>query len=169
MRPVRHRENGQAALEAAIFVPVLILLLLGTIEFGRLAYTYYTLNKMMYTAARYAGTQQGVNFCDDADASITAAKGLALTGTADSSGDPLIANLSADMIAIRAERVSATSGDIQQCDCTATGCDASQGGLPPDFIVVSIPQGYPFLLRIPGLPTDPIQLHPSIRIPYSGT
>lgn len=153
-----------------MFLPIVFMLLMGLVEFGRLAYTYFAVQKTLYSMARYLGTQQGVNFCDEADPAIVAAKNYALTGTTDGSATPLIADLSADSIRVRAEKYNPDSGEISACTCDASGCDALQGGLGPDFIVISVPDGYPVQLRIPFMAQlDPIPLRPQIRVPYGGT
>lgn len=169
MSRMRSRSRGSAALETALFLPILFMLLFGTVEIGKITYTYYTLQKTLYGLARYLGTQQGVNFCDSGDATVTAAKNLVLTGTLDGSGDPIVANFTPDQVDVRIERVDPNSGDLLQCDCSVTGCDTGNGGLAPDFIVVSLPQGYPFAPHIPLIPSDPILLRPVVRVPYGGT
>ena len=152
-----------------MFLPIIFLLLFGTYELGRIAYTYYTLQKMMASIARYVGTQQGVNFCDSGDPTIAAAKTFVITASLDTSADPVVQNLTADMIDVRAERLNVNTGTLDQCTCSSSGCDASSGGQPPDFIVVSLPDGYPFVPHIPFIPTDTILLRPMVRIPYGGT
>jgi len=161
--------RGSTMVEAILFVPVLVLLLMGVVELGRLAYTYYTLQKMLYNLARYLGTQQGVNFCDAADATVEAAKNYALTGTTDGTADPFVPNLTSDRIQIRIERYNPDTQALELCDCSATGCDPSAGGLAPESIVVSITEGYPIRLRFPHLILDPIPLRPQVRVPYGGT
>src|SRR5262245_6858260 len=94
------RRRGGAVLEIALFLPIILTLLVGMIQIGKITYLYYTLRKTIYTAARYVATQQGVNFCDDGDATVAAAKNFALTGTTDGSADPFISNLTVDMISI---------------------------------------------------------------------
>lgn len=168
-RQLRADQRGSHMLETAMFLPIVLLLLLGMIELARISYTYYTLHKILYTVARYIGTQQGVNFCDDTAGTIEAAKNFALTGTTDGSQDPIVADLTADQIDIRIERVSPDSEEITECACAAPGCDTANGGQGPDFLVVSIPEGYPVTLRIPQLPFDPILLRPRIRVPFQGT
>jgi Flp pilus assembly protein TadG len=155
--------------EAALFTPVLVLLLMGLVELGRVAYTYVALQKILYSLARYLGTQQGVNFCDETDATVTAAKNFALTGTTEATTDAYVANLSADQIQVRIERRNAETGELEACECSSSGCDPNAGGLAPDAIVVSIPGGYPVQLRIPRLLLDPIPLKPQVRLPYGGT
>jgi Flp pilus assembly protein TadG len=49
----RHRQRGVAAIEFAITVPLLLLLVLGVFEFGRIFFQYNTLTKATRDAARY--------------------------------------------------------------------------------------------------------------------
>lgn len=156
-------------LENVLYLPILFVLLLGMIEIARVTYTYYSVQKVLYSIGRYVGKQQGVNFCDDTDGTVTAAKNFALTGTSDGSGTAIITNLTVDQIQVRIERYTAATGDIGQCECSATGCDTASGGQAPDQIVVSIPDGFPVRLSIPSLPIDPIVLRPRVRVPFQGT
>jgi len=163
------KRRGSATIETVMLLPVLLVLMLGTVEIAKITYTYYTIHKILYALARYLGTQQGVNICDSGDPAVIAAKNFALTGTTDASAPAIISNLTADMISIRIERLNPVAGTLAECDCSPTGCDAANGGLPPDFIAVSIPQGYSVTPRIPFLPQDPIPLKPAVRVPYGGT
>jgi hypothetical protein len=169
MRTYRNSLRGSIMLETVMFLPILLLLLLGSIELARVTYTYFTLQKTLYAIARFVGTRQGVNFCDDTDTTVALAKNYILTGASDGSGTPVVTNLTADQIQVRLERFNADGGGLGQCDCSSTGCDTSNGGRGPDYIVVSIPNGYSITLTIPQLPLDPIILRPHVRVPYQGT
>lgn len=171
MKPHARRRGGGSLLETALWIPILFLIMMGTVEFGRLMYTYAQLHKTLHGLARSLATQQGVNFCDSADATVTAAKQFALTGNIDGSGDPILRSLNAEQIDVRLERYLAETDSLIQCECaaSATGCDTGQGAPAPNFIVVSLPEGYPVQLLLPGLPVDPIPLRPVIRVPYGGT
>lgn len=162
------RRRGGALLEAALFVPVILALLIGTVELGRVFYTYYMLQKVVLNLARYVGTQQGVNFCDGQDPTLQSSINYALTGTSDSSENPAVPGLTPSMFQVRAEQYDPTSGQLNVCDCSATGCDTSQGGLPPDFIVVSL-NGFQVHPLFWGFAVDPFQLRPGVRVPYGGT
>ena len=161
--------RGNAMLEMAMWVPLLVLLLVGMSELARITYVYYTLQKTMYTIARYVGTQQGVNFCADSDSLVAAAKNFAIGGTTDSTTSTILANLTPDMVQVRIERYSADTQDLSECDCSITGCDLASGGRSPDFIVVSIPDGYSVRPTIPYLVTEPILFKPRIRVPFGGS
>jgi len=159
---------GSMALETAMWVPSLLLLLVGMVEVARLTYTFYTLHKTLYTLGRFLATQQGVNYCDSADATVAAAKAYVLRGSPDESADTIVAGLDPEMIQIRAERINTDTGDLEECECSSTGCDAGQGGLSPQYVVVSIPDGYGMRIAIPGLNLDPILLRPVVRLPFGG-
>jgi Flp pilus assembly protein TadG len=172
MKHLAHRSphtRGSVLLENAMYLPILFVLLMGMMEIARVTYTYYTVQKLLYSIGRYVGTQQGVNFCDDTDATVVAAKNFALTGTTDGSGTASITNLTVDQIQVRIERYTAATDEIGQCECSATGCDTTNGGQSPDNVVVSIPDGFPVRLSIPNLPIDPIVLRPRVRVPFQGT
>jgi hypothetical protein len=167
------KQRGGAVLETALFVPILVLLLVGMVQIAKVTYTYYTLKKTLYTAARYVATQQGVDFCNGSDPAVMAAINLALTGNSTDAGgtDPILPLLTSDMLSINIERIDPTSGVPAACDCSVTGCDTNAGGGEPDFVVASIPNGYSVTPVIPGvtLPSGPILLKPTVRVPFGGT
>jgi len=163
------RRRASILLETAMWVPILVALLFGTVELGRVSYTYYTLHKTLNTIARLIGTQQGVNFCDDSDANIESVKEFALNGGNDDGATPIITGLEASQIDIRIERQNTDTDSLDECDCSDIGCDLASGGRAPDFIVVSLPDGFPLRLSFPGLTLDPIILRPQVRVPYGGT
>ena len=163
------RLRGAALVETAIVVPILLAFLIGTIELARVTYTYYMLQKMMFNLARYLGTQQGVNFCDSQDPAVTAAINYALTGDSTSSDSPIVAGLTPGMFQVSIERYDPVGQQLVACDCSAQGCDASQGGSPPGFIVVSLTDGYMVRPVFWGFSVNPFPLRPSVKVPYGGT
>jgi hypothetical protein len=165
---MKNRKGG-ALIESVLMLPVLLSLLIGTVELARVFYTYTTLEKVMYDVARYIGTQQGVNFCNPGDPNITAAENYALTGSTDTSQDPVVPGLTPAMFQIAVERYDPAAQAMVPCDCSATGCDASQGGLPPDYIQVSLTDGYSVQPFFWGFTIDPFPLRPSVTVPYGGT
>jgi hypothetical protein len=163
----RSVQRGNAVLETALFIPILLLLISGMVQFGKITYVYYTLKKTLYTAARYLAIQQGVDFCDDANTAIAAAKQYALTGTTDGSAQSFLPALTADMIQVQTECYDPASQSVGQC--LAAGCGSAAGGPRPDYVVVSIPDGYQVTPRIPFVLLDPIPLRPQVRVPFGGT
>ena len=99
--------KGSALIEVALLTPFIILLLVGMVNLARITYIYYTLRKTVYAIARYAGTQQGVNFCDAADPTVAAAINFGLTGTTDASQPIFVNGLTAGMIVITPQRNNA--------------------------------------------------------------
>ena len=163
------RRSGNVLLESVMLIPVVLALLIGTAQLGKLSYTYYMLQKTMFNLARYLGTQQGVNFCDDQDSSVQAAINYALTGQTDTSDNPVITGLTPNMFHVRLERYDPVAQALVECDCSATGCDPTQGGLPPGFIAVSLVDGYPVHPVFWGFSVSEFALRPAIRVPYAGT
>src|SRR6267154_4038555 len=51
-RPARGRQRSQAMVEFAIVAPLLLLLLFGIVDFGRVVYIYVTLNQAVHEGAR---------------------------------------------------------------------------------------------------------------------
>ena len=161
--------RGNTILEAAMFIPVLLTLFVALEQIGKLTYTYYTLKKILYNAARYIGTSNGVNFCDAGDPNIVAGLNFALTGTTDGTGPPLINGLTADMLLVGYERYDPVGQIVTPCDCSVAGCDEAAGGGSPDYITVSIPDGFMVTPNIPFLTVQPIPLRPQVKVPYGGT
>jgi hypothetical protein len=127
------------------------------------------LQKVMLNLARYVGTQQGVNFCDGEDPAVLAAINYALTGSTESAENPIVPGLTPTMFEVRAERYDTNAEQMVACDCSAAGCDRSQGGMPPGYIVVSLTDGYVVRPAFWGLAITAIALRPSVRVPYAGT
>lgn len=150
-----------------MWMPVLLLLLVGMVQVGKITYIYYTLKKAMYATATYVSSQQGVDFCDAGNPIVTDAKTLALTGSTDATAQSPINNLTPDMIQVDLECIDPASGDVGTC--STAGCGTASGGQRPDLIIVSIPNGYQVQLRFPYFQVDPISLKPEVRIPFGGT
>ncbi len=153
-------------LEAALWIPVIVLLLVAMVQVGKITYLYYSLKKAVYSAARYLSLQQGVNFCDlTNDPNVTAALQFAVTGTSDGSGPPLISNLTTDMFTVTAECVDPGTGVPGPCG--NPGCPTVSQR--PDYILVTMPVGYMVQPRIPMITLDPIALRPFVMVPFEGT
>jgi len=158
------RRRGSSFLETALILPLLVSLLYGMVELARVSYTYFTLHKILYALARDVGTQSQIDFCAG-DLAFESSKNFALRGGLEDAAESIIPGLLSDQISIAFQRRDATSGDL--LDYTAE-CGASSAGPGPDYIVVSIPGGYPIRLSFPGLQLDPIPLRPQIRLPFGG-
>ena len=153
---MKYTRRGSVFVESAMWVPILVLLVFGLTELGRVSYTYYTLQKTLFTMGAMLSQAQGI-------------KAYAVRGGIEDNGETIISGLTSDLIQIRIERVNAESGLLEECDCSTQGCDTSSGGQPPDFIVLSIPDGFPVRLVFPSLNLDAFPLRPQVRVPYGGT
>lgn len=90
-------KRGNAGVEFALLLPLLVLLLFGGIELGRALHDFHVVNETVRDAARYLSRVPGVNcpapgpgsFLDDPDSLYTAAQhqdraiALAMTGDVD--------------------------------------------------------------------------------------
>jgi Flp pilus assembly protein TadG len=100
LRAAWRSQSGIAAVEFVLILPILALLLFGTIEIGRILFDYHAVSKSVRDAARYVARVTEINgvetFSDFATCAVdqtTAvgsptqnARNLALTGTANGSG-----------------------------------------------------------------------------------
>jgi Flp pilus assembly protein TadG len=160
----RRRKGGNVAIETAIFIPVLLLLIVGMVQIGKVTYLYYTLKKIVYAAARQVAVQQSINFCDvTQDQTAQSAINFALN---DASGTPIVANLTTLQIATQCTDPNNVGGAMVPCD--TSNCDALSVAARPDFVTVSIPGGYPVNVRIPFISPIPVTLNPTVTVPFGG-
>ena len=111
------KRRGSMILETALWIPILLLLISGVIQFGKITYTYYTLRKTVYTAASYLAQQQGTNYCDLVDdPNYAAALNFAVTGTTDGSGAPLVSGRLRHTCLLRL-KTNPQPGSCRQRDC----------------------------------------------------
>jgi len=163
------QRRGSSLVEAAMLVPVLAGLLIGSYSIARITYTYYMLERVMYNLARYVGTQQGVNFCDPSDPVITGAINYALTGDTTSAENPVVPGLAPAMFHIRAEKYDTAGQQMIECPCSVDGCDPAQGGTGPGYVSVSLTDGFAVTPTFWGFSPGQLTLRPTVRVPYGGT
>jgi len=164
IRQGRNGSIGNMVLELAMWLPVLFLLIGGMIQVGKWTYLDYSLNKILYSAARQLAVQQTLNFCDAADPAAQAALTNAINDPA--TGLPLIANLTVDMLQVTTQCLDAT-GASGACD--VSGCNTPASAQRPDFVTVSMPNGYTIQPRIPYILLNPFQLRPAVTVPFGGS
>jgi Flp pilus assembly protein TadG len=124
------QQRGVAAVEFAILLPLLLLIVFGITEFGRALHYYNTIVKATRDAARYAMTQQPGGGAD----AVTQC--LAVYGNTDCSGNPLAPGLTTAMVSV--------------CDwprCAAT--HQAQGASPVVNLVTVTITGYTFQSLVP--------------------
>lgn len=134
----RARQGGQAMMELCLVLPVLLLLLVGVIEFGRAAYF-----DIEVTDAARAGALYGAQSMADA------ADQLAITQA--------VLNNAQDVPAAQATITSSVS-----CTCpdsgtigTAANCTGGALGCTPAQVYVTVEVQYPLqtLFQFPGIPS----------------
>jgi Flp pilus assembly protein TadG len=152
------RRRGNMAIEAALFIPLLLLLIVGTVQLGKVTFVYFSLKKMVWAAGRQLAIQQGVNYCDIAnDATAQAAIHFALY---DANDNPIIADVTTLDIAAKC---SAADGTLSACEC------ADETARPrPAQLLVTVPGGYTVQVRIPFLNPIPVTLQPYALAPFGG-
>jgi hypothetical protein len=164
---MRRGRSGNVTIEVALWLPVLLLLITGTFQFGKITYTYYSLRRTLDTVASYLAAQNGVNYCNGAsDPIVTNAINFAITGSTDGTGPAAITGLTPDMIVVTTQCIDPVTGAPGDCDTSQCGNPA--GGQRPDLIMVSIPNGYMMQPRIPYILLDPIPLRPQSVMPNGG-
>jgi Flp pilus assembly protein TadG len=100
---LRRNERGTQLVELAIVVPLMLMLVGATAEFGRFFYTYSTLSKATRAGARYQISQvPGTNW--------TQTKNLVVYGNAAGTGSPVVAGLTTTNVQVTENR---TAGALQ--------------------------------------------------------
>lgn len=90
----RRDERGLQLVEAAIVVPIFLMLFGATAEFGRYFYEYTTLAKAARGGTRYLATVPVTNLED------AAAKNIIVYGNPTGSGSPILSGLSTSQVVI---------------------------------------------------------------------
>lgn len=97
------RERGLAMVEFAVTLPLLLLLMLATAEFGRLLSQYDTLTKAVRDGARYAASKSAngsTGLVSITSQIQTAVANLVATGNVNGTGTTLLPGLSAANIIV---------------------------------------------------------------------
>lgn len=132
----RKSERGGALIELAVVLPVLILVAIGIMDYGRVFYTSIAVSNAARAGAEWGAQRLGVNSAD-------------FTGMQDF----------AKLEGAQAATINVTAN--RKCRCTATevACptttDCGGGyGPPAEFIEVTASKTVSLFLKYPGLPTS---------------
>ncbi len=93
LRHWRTDERGTQFVELALVVPILLMLLAATAEFGRFMYTYSTLAKATRAGARYVVSQPP-------GTGVAETKNLVVYGNTAGAGTPVVTGLDASQIVV---------------------------------------------------------------------
>jgi hypothetical protein len=145
---IRSRRRGNAIVEFALLMPVLLLLTVGTIQFGKFIYLYYVIKKIEFADAL---TEAAFNY-----------------GVTDSyTGALIVANLTADQFQVNTFCVDPITGAAGACD--ASGCGGLTGAQRPDYIQIVIPNGYQVQIRLPYITLPAFNVYPTVTVPFNGS
>lgn len=101
--------RGSAIVEFAIAVPILALIFMAGVEFGRAFYVYNILTKSVRNAARYV-SDKPIAVSGAIDNSIlTKAKNIAVFGNATGTGNPILSGYTTSQVNIPAGTVVSAS------------------------------------------------------------
>jgi hypothetical protein len=167
----RKSQRGQAIAELAFQIPLIMMILFGVVEIGRLFYIYHSLQKALRGGAGLLSRSTDVEYCNSRDLTLEDARNFIVYGNLQGQGVPVIAGLTTDMIQILPERTDPDANGVTACACTedANGCDTSAGGRAPDFVVVNLGgSGYPLPVPFPFVNLGTINLKVSVRMPVTG-
>jgi Flp pilus assembly protein TadG len=101
----RQHERGLAAVEFAILLPLVLLIMLATAELGRALYQYNTLTKAVRDGARHLSSVAltgGAGLIDLTPAKLTDTRNLVIYGNTGGTGTPLLPGLAPGQIAVTA-------------------------------------------------------------------
>jgi hypothetical protein len=160
----RWRTSGSAVLETALWIPILLLLIVGMIQIGKITYLYYSLDKIVYSAARQVSLQSGINFCDMT--SDTRVQAILSNAVSDSSGTALVNGLASGMLEITPLCTDSSDPAVAPSPCDTSSCPGLN--YRPSYIRVTLPNGYTVQPRIPFVTLEPIVLRPSVLLPFGG-
>lgn len=120
--------RGVVAVEMALLLALMLVLILGVAEFGRALYQYNTLAKAVRDAARHLSqfNPYDANSYDEAKEDATC---LAVYGSLSCGGEPLAANLTTDMVSIR------TTTEKSGADVPITLVEVTMSGFTFNFVL----------------------------------
>lgn len=168
----RKNQRGQAIVEAAFQIPLILALLFGGVEIGRIFYTYHTLQKALRGGAGLAAKSVNVNYCDISDLTLLDIRNFVVYGNLQGEGNPIVPGLTPDMVQILPERGIPDSTGVTECFCTeaADSCDVTATGHAPDFVVLNFgPDGFPLRVPFPFVDLGAVNLRVSVRMPVTGS
>ena len=163
-------QRGQAVVELAFQIPLMLLLLFGAVQIARVYYTYHALQKALRGGAGLVARSIDVNYCDASDLTLADVRNFIVFGNLQGEGTPLLPGLTPDMIQILPERQAAGAG-VTECICTedVDSCDISSTGRSPDFVVVNLGSGFPLAIPFPVASLGTVNLRVSVRMPVTGS
>lgn len=136
LRQLRHSEHGGAMVELAVVLPVLILISIGVMDYGRVYFTSIAVANAARAGAEYGAQNLGTYSDKHSD----------MQAFAQADGSEVGA-------------ITVTSARVCRCGSTVVTCSTTSecgGGYGPAmlFIEVTASKTVPLLLNYPGLPSS---------------
>ena len=149
---------------------MIMMILFGAVEIGRLFYTYHALQKALRGGATLLARSVNVEYCNTTDLTMADVRNFIVYGNLQGEGAPVVPGLTVDMIQILPERSVIDSNTVVGCLCTEDpdGCDSSLGGRAPDFVVLNLGDGFPLALPFPYVSLGTVNLRVSVGMPVTG-
>jgi Flp pilus assembly protein TadG len=144
MRLKLAREEGGALVETAFSMSLLILLLLGAVEFGRLAYAAIQVNSAAKAAAQYGA--QSRTTAGDISGMTSAAQSEYFGGTA--------LQLISPTATSGTSCICADTGNTATCSNNSVTAPACPGSVMEVTITVQTQASFDPIFHVPGLPTS---------------
>lgn len=136
----KRRQRGAVAVEMAIVTPVLVLLMLGVLDFGRVMYAAMTVTNAARAGAGY-GAQTGGTAVDY--------DGIRAASLADATNLPGDA-YNTDHVAVTPRRFCRCVGMPGEVNCIAHGCT----GAPEVYVESTAVRDFHTLVPYPGIPNS---------------
>jgi Flp pilus assembly protein TadG len=109
----RKMEKGAELVEFALVLPLLLVLCLGVIEFGRAYYTYNLLTKAVRDGARFGATSQVSSAGVLTNAAITSTKNVVVYGNAAGTGTKKVSDLLTSQVFVDQQLLNAGDPTVQ--------------------------------------------------------
>ncbi len=132
----RGKRAGTATVELAVLLPLLLLIALGTVDFGRVFYMSVEVANAARAGVQYGA--QGVTYSTDYTGMVNAAK-----------------NDAADIpsMTATAERFCTCTGSNSRVSCSSPPCTAPLPTAPEIYVQVDTQATFKTLMNYPGIPS----------------
>jgi len=141
----RRRQSGAAMVELALLLPLLVLLLLGTVHFGLIMFYYTRVDKAVHDAARYASMRTYSEQGTDAGDYITAVTATAVFGNPSGDGPAAAPGLSTGSVTVSVNQ--ATAGERPQTVTVTVNAYSIPGAMGTVSLANKPSATFPFLGR----------------------